>query len=1008
MFGHAAERSFHAWVRPAGLVTMLLAAWSLTASSGLAQFGGQRIPTVQYQATFRALYDGEYLQALKSFHSEGRGAIKSPTARWIDSICYHAMLGECLYELGRLPEAMEQYTAAVNLYLAYPNWLTQVQFPPAALRPAARTNPRYQVTWGQSKRASQPAVIPETMQILQGRLDVGKAFQEGGVVAPPTLVGIDAVEIVRCTALAIRRRTELLGPACKHDPLTQQLLATLSSRPGLPNHWSECWIDVELGLAELAAGKEDQGRKSLERGLVAAGQVDHPMTAVALLELGRLAMARGDMKSAADHFLEATYSAGVYGDIRLVEEAFRYGAIVHLVTQPRSLYPPLEPALAWAKRNGLRELSCSLLISLAENRAALGQTPAAADNLREASRWFVRRDMAAARLGARHAFVGSRVYFQQGNVAAGEAAVASAMDFLQHGSLWLFQTALVDQSCVDGDVTPRTAMDLYASVLRDPEPEDWALRPDESLATLVTPHDAALEHWFEVAMERKDYEAALAIADRARRHRFFSSLPFGGRLESLRWILEGPEEVLSAEAQLQRRDLRVFLPAYDKLSQEAAARRASLRQAAAVPDDRQASQLQQNLLAALAEASANQEVLLRQIAVSRQPAELVFPPLRTTADVQKALPDGSALLVFFATRRGTYAFLLNNARYDCWLLGSPAVLGRKLTAALRAMGQFDPNREMAMDDLTATRWQRPAGELLQWTLSGSQADFATAFKELIIVPDGRLWYVPFESLPVKVNGRSKPLISHVRIRYAPTMGLAVPDGRRRKHMVRTGVVVGRLFPRDDPEVARRAFDKFAKTVPNAIALPAALPCGSAVYRVLFDELVVYHDILAGRGGAYAWQPIPAEHPKPHSTLGDWLSLPWGGPQTIALPGFHTAAETGLKQRGATGGEVFLSVCGLMASGARTVLLSRWRTGGETSFELVREFAQELPHAPPAEAWQRAVLVVRDSRLELAKEPRIKPADRSIEKAPKAKHPFFWAGYMLIDTGSPPQGDMPRP
>lgn len=984
--------------RPAGLAVLSLIVWCFTAGLGHAQFSGRRVPTTQYKGTFRLLNDGEYRQALRSFMSEGRGAIKSPTTRWIDSICYETMVGECLYEMGRLPEALDHYTAAVKLYLAYPNWLTQVQFPAAALQPARQVNPRQQATWGPGKRVSQPADLPESMLIGQGRLDAGRAFKEGGVVAGPQLMSIDAVEIVRATTLAIRRRTELLGPTSKYDPLSGDLLSALSSRPGLPNHWSECWIDVQLGLAELAAGKEDQGRKNLERGLLAAGQFDHPMTPVALFELGRLAMARGDLKRAGEYFLDATYPAAYYGDVRMVEEALRQGAIVNMVAQPKTLYGPLDEALAWAKRNRCRELGCSLLVSLAENRAAMGDVPAAAAALGETARGFARSDLADGRLGARYAFVSARVAFAQGDVAAGDAAVGKTMEYQRQGSLWLFHTALVDQLCVSGTITPRMAMDLYADVLRDPRPEDWSFRPDESLATLVTPRIEALEHWFDVALDRKDHEAAIEITDRVRRHRFFSSLPFGGRIESLRWLLEGPEEALDRPAQLQRRDLRVLLPKYDVLSKEAAAVREQLRQAPAVADDPRAAAEQEKQLAKLAAASAAQEILLREIAVSRQPADLIFPPLRKTAEIQKALPEGTALLAFFVTRRGTHAFLLNNARYHGWVLGAPVALKKKTATALRAMGQFDANREVGLEDLTNTKWQRSASDLLDWILAGSEADFTTRFNQLIIVPDGLLWYVPFEALQVTVDGQSQSLLSRFRIRYAPTMGLAVPDGRRRKNVVRTGVVVDRLFPSDDEEVAQQAFDKLSRAVPGAVALPAMLPAGSAVYRTLFDQLIVFDDIQAGRGGAYAWQPIPSQRVKPGSTLADWLALPWGGPETMVLPGWHTAAENGLKHAGTAGDEMFLSLCGLMAGGARTVLISRWRTGGETSFALVREFAQELPHAAPAEAWQRAVLVVRDSRIEPDKEPRVKTPTSPPEEPPKAEHPFLWAGYMLVDPG----------
>jgi CHAT domain-containing protein len=96
----------------------------------------------------------------------------------------------------------------------------------------------------------------------------------------------------------------------------------------------------------------------------------------------------------------------------------------------------------------------------------------------------------------------------------------------------------------------------------------------------------------------------------------------------------------------------------------------------------------------------------------------------------------------------------------------------------------------------------------------------------------------------------------------------------------------------------------------------------------------------------------------------------------------------------------LSVLGLMSNGAKTILLSRWRTGGQSSYDIVREFAQELPHATPADAWQRAVLVTADSRLNLEAEPRIKKA--TVDDPPRGNHPFFWAGYMLVDRGQKPE------
>ena len=82
-----------------------------------------------------------------------------------------------------------------------------------------------------------------------------------------------------------------------------------------------------------------------------------------------------------------------------------------------------------------------------------------------------------------------------------------------------------------------------------------------------------------------------------------------------------------------------------------------------------------------------------------------------------------------------------------------------------------------------------------------------------------------------------------------------------------------------------------------------------------------------------------------------------------------------------------TVCGLMSDGVRTILLSRWRPGGQTSYDLVREFAQELPHAAPAEAWHRSVQLAAETPLEADREPRIKQASGR-QNTTHAGHPFF--------------------
>ncbi len=318
-------------------------------------------------------------------------------------------------------------------------------------------------------------------------------------------------------------------------------------------------------------------------------------------------------------------------------------------------------------------------------------------------------------------------------------------------------------------------MSLYEIVLRDPSPGDWATSPLECLSMLTIPHGAVLEHWFEAAIKNgKDNETALEIADRARRHRFFSTLTMGGRLLALRWILEGPVELLGEAGLLQRQDLLARYPAYGQLAQEAAKIRTRLGQEPVVADTPEARRQQTDQLTTLAKLSDAQELILREIAVRREPAEMVFPPLRKTKDIQQALPDGQVLLAFFATSNNLYAFLYSHDKYAAWRVHSPGQLQKQISNLLREMGNFDANHEVTPAELAKGSWRATGAKVMSLLLERSNVDLAGNFEEIVIVPDGLLWYLPFEALTVGKGDDEKLLISRARVRYAPTAGLAVP------------------------------------------------------------------------------------------------------------------------------------------------------------------------------------------------------------------------------------------
>ncbi|HEX3871500.1 MAG TPA: CHAT domain-containing protein, partial [Pirellulales bacterium] len=657
----------------------------------------------------------------------------------------------------------------------------------------------------------------------------------------------------------------------------------------------------------------------------------------------------------------------------------------------------------WARRQGLGYLQVSLLELCAENVAALGQAKAAADYIAKARITIARSDITISRLGARVNYIGALASYQSGNASQGDASLANAMSFQRSGgSLWVYQISLVDNLLkVANSISARVAMDLYTALLRDPLPADWLTEPIEALSVMWIQHPASYESWFEVAIGRREYERALEISDLAKRHRFLSNTEFGGRLLNLRWMLEGPESLLDQRARLQKQDLLSKFVGYEKLARQSRELYDELRKQPLWYEDQTQSRQQADRLGELAKISAQQETMLREIALRREPADVLFPPQRSIADVRATMAEGQALLAFFCTSRQTHAFLMTRDNYGYWALNSATTIERQIKNFLRELGNWEQNKQLRASDLTDTSWKKTGRDLLDAIMKDSKVTLPYTFNDLIIVPDNLLWYVPFEALEVTDGQGTAPLLSKLRMRYAPMVSLGMNDTRPHREGGNTAVVLGRLYPQDDPEATKVAYEEMEHSLVNPTAVHGHMYAPSGLLASLADRLIVLADTVPVENNFLEWSPIPLDHNAPGSTLAAWMPLPWASPEVVILPGYHSAAENSLKKT-ATGNDLFMAITGLMATGARTVLISRWRPGGQSSYELIREFAQELPHASAADAWRRSVFLSWEREINPTLEPRLIPTGLNVP--PKGDHPFFWSAFLLADTGAPPKMD----
>ena len=131
----------------------------------------------------------------------------------------------------------------------------------------------------------------------------------------------------------------------------------------------------------------------------------------------------------------------------------------------------------------------------------------------------------------------------------------------------------------------------------------------------------------------------------------------------------------------------------------------------------------------------------------------------------------------------------------------------KTAALMREIGNYDSKQSVSADRLTDEKWKTTAAELFKPFAAQLSASALRGIKELVVVPDGFLWYLPFEMLQVESNGARKSLVEVVRVRYAPTVGLAIADARPANGPGPRVVVHGRLFSSDSDAVLNESVGK---------------------------------------------------------------------------------------------------------------------------------------------------------------------------------------------------------
>lgn len=978
-------------------LTLLTGLCGMASSTHAQGAGNQPIPRQSYYLVFGQIYEGEFREAQANLRSLSRGAIQIVGGRFLDSVCYWTMLGESYYRLGEYSLAMEQFDAALDLYLNLQGWTTRTQIPPIAEDQGAAR--RSNVPWAPNDPSARYGAFNRRFLVRLGKTPAENddALRRGGVIDPERLRSVDIAEAMRCVALACYRRYQINGPIGQLNPVTRTIATQMVGNGG--SDVIGAWTGIPKALTLLSQGEINRAETILRSSLLIGG-VNHPLTPLAYMGLGQIAIQKNQVDAAQELFIRASVVAAAFEQYDMVGESLRLASLMHSSKRTMLPYPPLLQAIEWAKRENRETLNAMLLTTAARLSAEGGDAQNAIAFLQRAKSEMARNDIRRSRTFTNWLYAAAMAAFVDGERKVGFARFEEFLKSAQNTSFWLYQIAAADNAVKEGVVTARESEVLYDLLLEEPAPADWTFRPEETMAFLATPHYAPMERWFEVALSRKAEEKAIGIAELVRRQRFFSVLPMGGRLLALRWVLNAPIEALGVKARKQKIDLLNRYPEYKALSDEAEAIRNQLALLPIAPEKEAAEFVQQrDLLSALGKIVGQQERTLRAIALLPDPCELAFPLPLTVPQIQLELKPGQVIVTFLQVGQNYYVMKLSNERYTIESQFSARVFNQQLRKLLNAISVGEKSAVYSPATFQNEDWRPIARELSEMIFAQTQPQAIDQLEEMVFVPDGKAWYLPMELLQVGAATESVNLNERVRVRYAPLAALGVPDQRQARRFQRSAIVASRNFLRDDKERIAAGLEDVQAALPKIETIDKTTQGPSALIAANLDQLVVWELSSEKVKDPVAFSPLQMDAGRSGGDLRSWMMLPWHGVDQLILSGVASGAEG---SRNADGSELFLTTTGLMASGARTILISRWRVGGQSCLDLTRELLLDLGKEPASKAWARSLDLFTDSELDHSAEPRIQ--DKLIDQPIKASHPFFWAGYMLIDSGSEPVVD----
>ncbi len=969
--------------------------WVLLFSAGLAQqnpLGAKsqtgNIIRPEYYTASDFFADGQTSQAAIVLEAALSQSRMVSNQRGIDSVPPMVKLGECFLEQCDIGMALERYDAALQISLESTRWLSLLKPQTGSIRPEARVR---DVPWAVNTRGTQMGAYNEVWPIALGSSDLLLETDAGKGVTGK-MVSIDALEILRSQAIALRRRYLLLGPLAKHNPKTNPLLKAFSVNVNGQSEAIQCAVNICRALAAIGTGERVASTQLLTQNLSVSNGLDHPLTAVALLALADLAIESNEILVAEERALEASIVAGRAGQMDHLAESVEYLSETGFADGHDSVVSKALQQIAQWSVTKSRMVAIRCQVEYARLSALVGDLETANKQCSASTSMLLPKPVVMPRAESVVRYAQAKIAFLEGNLVEGINKLFESVAYLRGnekgiGSPPLFQLDLALQLTKTKVLNDAIAESVLGELLRTPSAGHWRVHPLEQLDWLMVDKSEANNLLVDIQLRTRNESELAAVFDDSIRKRYRRLNELESRVSDLKLIFHGDNRFVGNPADANR--LRKQIPIADqnvaKIQQMIAPLQANPKW-----DIRKWTEDDSRRWESAIRLSASQESLFWAAAISPLAIAETFPPRHSQEFLAKSLRPKDAVVMFASHGTAMRGYLYLSGKWRSWEVGDFAGLERNTMSLLSDMqmlknrdgNQLETRKNWGLARRIEIRNQLFPKEI--WTSM-------LAAERWIVVPDGNLWCLPLEALPLSDLPNSLPCISEHTITYSPTLGL-VPfllDARSQSKSVHGIDVHVGDFLSSDVHMAKEFREELAAKKRFIVDL-SGKPSNhvpSHFFKIASDCI---HNYTPMNWESIA--PVLTDTNPNQASIRSWSQLPWGSPASMLLAGVN--AEPPTPQ--ATGDEWLRLTLPLIAQGTRQFTVSRWPVGGESTVSLMRSFQENQEDLPVSDAWQRSVLTLWEEQFEQRREPLFKGAPfANADNTVLGSHPLLWSGYLRI-------------